>query len=137
MFNQQKEFKREQSMAAKKPAKKATKAPAKKSAAIQEKYTKTQILNTISENTGLTRKEVSSVLDELGDLIERHIKKRGVGEFTLPGLLKIKAVKRPARPARKNVPNPFRPGEFMDIPKKPATTRVKVLPLKKLKEFAL
>ena len=131
-------------MAAKKPAakkaptKKATaKAPTKATTAIQDKYTKTQILNTISENTGLARKEVSSVLDELGVLIERHIKKRGVGEFTLPGLLKIKAVKRPARPARKNVPNPFRPGEFMDIPKKPATTRVKVLPLKKLKEFAL
>ncbi|MGA0934711.1 MAG: HU family DNA-binding protein [Pseudohongiellaceae bacterium] len=122
-------------MAAKKPA--AKKAPAKTATAIQEKYTKTQILNTISENTGLTRKQVSSVLDELDTLIERHIKKRGVGEFTLPGLLKIKAVKRPARPARKNVPNPFRPGETMDIPKKPATTRVKVLPLKKLKEFAL
>lgn len=122
-------------MAAKKPA--AKKAPAKSAPAIQEKYTKTQILNTISENTGLSRKQVSSVLDELGVLVERHIKKRGVGEFTLPGLLKIKAVKRPARPARKNVPNPFRPGEFMDIPKKPATTRVKVLPLKKLKEFAL
>lgn len=122
-------------MAAKKTA--AKKAPAKKTTAIQEKYTKTQILNTISENTGLSRKEVSSVLDELSELIERHIKKRGVGEFTLPGLLKVKAVKRPARPARKNVPNPFRPGEFMDIPKKPATTRVKVLPLKKLKEFAL
>ena len=122
-------------MAAKKPA--AKKAPAKKTAAIQDKFTKTQILHTLSGNTGLTRKEVSSVLDELGELIERHIKKRGVGEFTLPGLLKIKAVKRPARPARKNVPNPFRPGEFMDIPKKPATTRVKVLPLKKLKEFAL
>jgi nucleoid DNA-binding protein len=122
-------------MAAKKSA--AKKAPANNSTAIQDKFTKTQILNTISENTGLTRKEVSAVLDELDSLIERHIKKRGVGEFTLPGLLKIKAVKRPARPARKNVPNPFRPGEFMDIPKKPATTRVKVLPLKKLKEFAL
>ena len=124
--------------AKKAPAKKApAKAPAKATTAIQDKYTKTQILNTISDTTGLSRKEVSSVLDELGVLIERHIKKRGVGEFTLPGLLKIKAVKRPARPARKNVPNPFRPGEFMDIPKKPATTRVKVLPLKKLKEFAL
>ena len=112
------------------------KAPAKKTTAIQEKYTKTAILNTISENTGLSKKEVSSVLDELTVLIERHIKKRGAGEFTLPGLLKIKTVKKPARPARKNVPNPFKPGEFMDIPKKPATTRVKVLPLKKLKEMA-
>lgn len=117
--------------------KKTTTAPAaKKSTAVQEKYTKTAILNTIAENTGLSKKDVSKVLDELTVLIERHIKKRAVGEFTLPGLLKIKTVKKPARPARKNVPNPFKPGELMDIPKKPATTRVKVLPLKKLKEMA-
>ncbi len=115
------------------------KAPASvsKTTAIQEKYTKTAILSEISENTSLTKKQVSAVLDELTNVIERHMKKRGVGEFTLPGLLKIKSVKRPARPARKNVPNPFKPGEFMDIPKKAATTRVKILPLKKLKEFAL
>ena len=127
------QLRRDEGMALKKSAK----APVKKTTAIQDKYTKTAILSTISENTGLTKKEVSNVLNELGDLIERHIKKRGVGEFTLPGLLKIKAVKRSARPARKNLPNPFKPGEFMDIPKKPATTKVKVLPLKKLKEFAL
>lgn len=111
--------------------------PARKSSAIQQKYTKTAILNEISTNTELTKKQVSEVLDELSLIIERHLKKRAVGEFTLPGLLKIKSVSRPARPARKNVPNPFKPGEFMDIPKKPATTRVKILPLKKLKEFAL
>jgi nucleoid DNA-binding protein len=111
--------------------------PAKKTTAIQDKYTKTAILNEIATNTGLSKREVSSVMEELSDLIERHIKKRGCGEFTLPGLLKIKTVKRPARPARKGVPNPFKPGELMDVPKKPASTRVKVLPLKKLKEFAL
>jgi|TARA_B100000959_G_scaffold283788_1_gene353565 nucleoid DNA-binding protein len=105
--------------------------------AIQKKLTKTEILSEIATNTSLSKKEVSAVFDELAVLIERHIKKRAVGEFTLPGLLKVKAVSRPARPARKNVPNPFRPGELMDIPRKPASTRVKVLPLKKLKEFAL
>ena len=109
----------------------------KKSPAIQKKYTKTEILNEISTNTSVSKKEVSAVLDELSTIIERHIKKRGVGEFTLPGLLKIKSVVRPARPARKNVPNPFKPGETMDVARKPATTRVKVLPLKKLEEFAL
>lgn len=120
-------------MAATKPT---AKAPAKKTTAITEKYTKTAILAEIAQNTELSKKQVDAVLTELGDLIERHIKKRGVGEFTLPGLLKIKAVKRPPQPARKGVPNPFKPGETMDIPKKPASTRVKVLPLKKLKEFA-
>lgn len=117
--------------------KKTTKqAPAKKTTAIQEKYTKTEILNTLAADTGLSKKEVGAVLDGLSDLIERHLKKRGAGEFTLPGLLKIKAVKRPARPARKGVPNPFKPGELMDIPRKPASVRVKVLPLKKLKTYA-
>lgn len=120
-------------MAGKKNTKQA---PAKKTTAIQEKFTKTAILNTLSEDSGLSKKQVGAVLDGLTDLIERHLKKRGAGEFTLPGLLKIKAVKRPARPARKGVPNPFKPGELMDIPKKPASVRVKVLPLKKLKAFA-
>ncbi len=121
----------------KKAAKKTSAVKTRKTPAIQKKYTKTEILNEISENTSISKKEVAAVLEELGVLIERHVKKRAVGEFTLPGLLKIKSVQRPARPARKNVPNPFRPGEMMDIPRKPASTRVKVLPLKKLKEFAL
>ncbi|MBL6752745.1 MAG: HU family DNA-binding protein [Proteobacteria bacterium] len=122
----------------KKAAAKAKTAPvARKAPAIQKKYTKTEILNEIASNTELSKKDVAAVIEELTVLIERHVKKRAVGEFTLPGLLKIKSVVRPARPARKNVPNPFKPGELMDIPKKPATTRVKVLPLKKLKDFAV
>ncbi len=120
-------------MAGKKTSKQAA---AKKSTAIKEKFTKTAILNTLSSDSGLSKKQVNGVLDGLTDLIERHLKKNGAGEFTLPGLLKIKAVHRPARPARKGVPNPFKPGEMMDIPKKPASIRVKVLPLKKLKSFA-
>ena len=116
---------------------KASTATNKKAPAIQKKYTKTEILNEIALKASVSKKEVTAVLEELAVIIERHIKKRAVGEFTLPGLLKIKSVVRPARPARKNVPTPFRPGELMDIPRKPASTRVKVLPLKKLKEFAL
>jgi nucleoid DNA-binding protein len=126
-------------MAVKKSSKKAAlrKPAARKTPAVQKKYTKTEILSEISANVNVSKKEVAAVLDELAVVIERHIKKRAVGEFTLPGLLKIKSVVRPARPARKGVPNPFRPGELMDIPRKPATTRIKVLPLKKLKEMAL
>lgn len=113
----------------------SAKSPAK-SAPIAEKYTKTQILGDIAESTELTRKQVSDVLDELADIIERHLKKKGVGEFVLPGLLKIKAVKKPAKKARKNVPNPFKPGELMDVAAKPASISVKVLPLKRLKDMA-
>ena len=109
----------------------------KKASAIKDRYSKTQIIGEIADNTGLTRKEVGAVFDELSDLVERHVKKRGCGEFTLPGLLKIVTKKKPAQKARKGVPNPFRPGELMDVPAKPATTQVKVRPLKKLKEYAL
>jgi nucleoid DNA-binding protein len=106
-----------------------------KKTAIKDKYTKSAILAELAETTELSKKQVSSVLDELSSLIERHVKKGGAGEFTLPGLLKIKTVKKPSRPARKGVPNPFRPGELMDVAAKRASTKIKVLPLKGLKEF--
>ena len=108
---------------------------AKKAGAVKEAMTKTQLLSEIAENTGLARKEVASVLEQLSAQIERHVKKGAVGTFTLPGLLKIKTVKKPARPAQKHVPNPFKPGEFMDVAAKPATTKVKILPLKKVKDM--
>ncbi|WP_263080206.1 HU family DNA-binding protein [Endozoicomonas sp. Mp262] len=110
---------------------------AKKSSVIKERYNKTQMLAEIAENTGLSRKEVNAVMEQLGDIIERHVKKRGCGEFVLPGLLKIVTKKKPAQKARKGVPNPFKPGELMDVAAKPATVQVKVRPLKKLKEFAV
>lgn len=123
--------------AKKAPAKKAPAAkaaPAKKVTALQDKMTKTQIVNTIAENTGLTKKQVGDVMGELETLIERSIKKRSVGEFTLPGLMKITTVKKPARKARKGI-NPFT-GEPTVFSAKPASVAVKVRPLKKMKEFA-
>ena len=107
----------------------------KKIKGLRKAMTKSQMYSEIAENTGLTKKEVASVFDEFGVLVKRHIKKGSVGSCTMPGLLKIKTVKKPARKARKNVPNPFKPGEFMDIKAKPASTKVKVLPLKKLKDM--
>ena len=108
----------------------------RRKSAIHKRLTKTEILGEIAANTNIDRKGVAAVLDELGSIIERHVRRRAAGEFVLPGLLKITTVKRPARPARKNVPNPFRPGEFMDVPAKPASTRIKLKPLKKLKDYA-
>ncbi len=125
-------------VAAKKaPAKKkaAAKAPAKKAApAIKAKMTKSQIVGSIADTTGLNKKQVGAVMDELETLIERSIKKRSVGEFTLPGLMKITTVKKPARKARKGI-NPFT-GEETVFKAKPASVAVKVRPLKKMKEFA-
>ena len=106
----------------------------RKMTAISERYNKTQILNEIAENTGLSKKEVSSVLDELSILMERHIKKRSCGEFMMPGLFKIVTQRKPAQKARKGI-NPFT-GEETMFKAKPARTIVKVRPLAKLKGFA-
>lgn len=126
-------------VAAKKVAKKkvaAKQAPAKTIKAVKSRFSKTQMLTQIAENTDLSRKQVQSVLDELTDMIEAHTMKRSCGEFVMPGLFKIVTIKKPARRAKKNVPNPFRPGETMDVAAKPASTAIKIRPLKKLKEMA-
>ncbi len=115
------------------PAKKAAPA-AKKATALKAKLTKSQIVGSISESTGLTKKQVGAVMGELETLIERSIKKRSVGEFTMPGLMKVTTVKKPAKKARKGI-NPFT-GEATTFKAKPASIAVKVRPLKKLKEFA-
>jgi len=119
--------------AKKAPARKKA-APKKAAPAIRDKMTKSQILGSIADSTGLTKKQVGSVMEELESLIERSIKKRSAGEFTVPGLMKITTVKKPARKARKGI-NPFT-GEETIFKAKPASIAVKVRPLKKLKEYA-
>jgi nucleoid DNA-binding protein len=122
-------------MAAKKTkkatAKKAT--PARKVSAVKKPMTKTVIVAEIAGNAGLTKKQVSSVFDELEIVIERHIKKRSPGKFMLPGLMKIEVKRRPATKARKGI-NPFT-GEKTVFKAKPARRVVKIRPLKALKEM--
>lgn len=107
----------------------------KKVKGLRKAMTKSQMYSEISDATELTKREVASVFEQFESIVKRHVKKGSVGHCTMPGLLKIKTVKKPARKARKNVPNPFKPGELMDIKAKPASIRVKVLPLKKLKDM--
>ena len=96
--------------------------------------TKSEVFRTISEDTGLTRKEVSAVFDSLSGLIKKNLSGRSApGIFTVPGLMKIKVVKKPAKKARKGI-NPFT-GEEMMFKAKPASKGVKVLALKGLKDM--
>lgn len=105
------------------------KAPAKKSP------TKTEILTNIANATGLSKKQVSEVFETLAAEIKKNLGARGPGSFTIPGLVKVEKKKVPARPAKKGVPNPFKPGELMDVAAKPASTKVKVRALKNLKDM--
>ena len=108
---------------------------AKKTTPVKDKFNKTQILENIAASTELSRKQVSSVLDALADVMEAHLNKRAVGEFVLPGLFKVTTVRKPAVKARKGI-NPFTKEE-VTFKAKPASTAVKVRPLKKLKDMAL
>ena len=101
--------------------------------ATKERYTKTQILDQVAEETELSRKQVAAVLESLTGVIEGHIKKRAVGEFVLPGLMKIVTVRKPAVKARPGI-NPFTKEEVM-FKAKPASKAVKVRPLKALKDM--
>ena len=103
--------------------------------AKKKAMSKTELVGRIADTTELTKRDVSSVLESLAEQIERSLGRRGPGVFTLPGLIKIEKKRVPARKARKGVPNPFKPGELMDIAAKPASTKVKVRPLKNLKDM--
>jgi nucleoid DNA-binding protein len=120
--------------AKKKAAKKAAAAPAKRVKAIKDPYTKSQLIASIAEETELTKKQVTAVFDSLTGIIEGHIKRNAAGQFTLPGLLKMKVVRKPATKARKGI-NPFT-GEETVFKAKPARNVVKILPLKASKEMA-
>jgi nucleoid DNA-binding protein len=100
---------------------------------VKKPPTKTEILSHIAQETGLGRKEVSAVLDSLSAMIARNLKPRGAGVFNLPGLFKIKVVKKPPTKARKGI-NPFT-GEETVFKAKPARKVVKVMPLKGLKDM--
>lgn len=101
---------------------------------VKDPLTKGGLARAIVGMTGLTKKCASEVIDALGTIIEMHVKPRGPGVFTLPGLLKIKVVNKPARPARKGI-NPFT-GEEIMFKAKPAHKVVKIKALRKLKETA-
>ncbi|MEM9658568.1 MAG: HU family DNA-binding protein, partial [Planctomycetota bacterium] len=88
-------------------------------AAPKKPPTKTEIYASIAESTGLTKRDVSAVFDALNDEIAKALGKKGPQSFTMPGLCKIVVQHKPAAPARKGVPNPFRPGELMDVAAKP------------------
>ncbi len=108
--------------------------PSRKASPIKEAMTKVQLIESLSESTGLEKKQVRLVLDELSGVIERHVKRRAVGTFTLPGLLKIKIVRKPARKARK-MTNPFN-GEEVTVAAKPASRGLKIQALSGLKRMA-
>lgn len=127
----------------------AKKAPAKKAPAkaakpakvaapvkpLKEPLSKSALIAHIAAQTNVEAKSVKAVLAGLESTVLASVNKKGAGQFTLPGLFKINAVKVPAKPKRKGK-NPFT-GLEQVFAAKPATVKVKVRPLKKLKDAAV
>ncbi|MBT6538916.1 MAG: hypothetical protein HOL58_05450 [Francisellaceae bacterium] len=107
----------------------------KTSPTFKDKHTRADILNILSENTGLTKVQVEAVFAELKGVMRGHLKKRGSGEIILPFLgLKLRKIKKKATKARTMV-SPLT-GTEVKIAAKPAMNAVKVTVLKALKELA-
>ena len=124
------------SKAKKAPKKAAKKAPAKPSAMkpIKDALSKSQLVAHLAEAASIAAKDVRALLAALESVVTASLSKKGAGSFTLPGLLKVTSVSVPAKPRRKGV-NPFTKQEQW-FEAKPASTKVKVRPLKKLKDAA-
>jgi nucleoid DNA-binding protein len=122
-------------------AKKKAKAPAKKAAAksaapairpVKETLTKSALVSLVAEQNGLTRKQVADVLASIESAMLGSVHPKGAGQFIFPGLMKISLRKVPARKAGTLIRNPAT-GEMMPAAAKPASVRVKIRPLSKLK----
>jgi nucleoid DNA-binding protein len=111
---------------------KGTQAPIKP---IKEAFNKTSLIGYLAERSGVEPRSVKAVMAALEGAMVASVHKKGLGNFTPPGLLKVTALQVPAKKARKGI-NPFTKEETT-FKAKPATVKLKVRPLKKLKDAAL
>lgn len=95
--------------------------------------TKSEVVSGIAEATGLTKKQVNSVFEAMTGQIKKSLGNRGPGAYTVPGLMKLVVVRKPAVKAHKGI-NPFT-GEETMFKAKPARNVVKIRALKNLKDM--
>lgn len=112
----------------------ASKAAPKAPQSIKTVLTKSALVAHLAEAAQVASKDARALLAALEETIRVSISKKGPRTFMLPGLLKITVTSVAAKPARKGI-NPFT-GEATTFKAKPATVKVKVRPMKKLKDAA-
>jgi len=95
--------------------------------------TKSEIVSGIADSTGLAKKDVNAVFEAMSGQIKKSLGRSGAGAYTIPGLMKLTVVRKPATKARKGI-NPFT-GEETMFKAKPARNVVKIRPLKNLKDM--
>ena len=98
-----------------------------------KRLTKAQVIAELANGSDLDKKSVGRVFESLQDLIRKQLSSRGPGEFVVPGLVKLRVVKKPATKERQGI-NPFTK-EPITIPAKPASKKVRATALKALKDL--
>jgi len=96
--------------------------------------TKSQFYQEVADATELKKSEIAKVFEAITEVIKKQLGSKGPGVLTLPGLFKLKAVRKPAQKGGKMVPNRFKPGEMVMTKDKPASTQVRARALKALKD---
>jgi nucleoid DNA-binding protein len=100
--------------------------------AAAKRLTKAQVIAEIAEYSELDKKSVSRVFEGLTELVKKELKKQN-GEFVIPDLIKLKAVRKPATKDRPGI-NPFTK-QPITIKGKPASKKIRASALKKLKDL--
>ena len=96
--------------------------------------TKSQVYDAVAQESEFSRADVKKFFAALEGLVVDQLGKKGTGVITLPGLVKLTAVKKPATKGGERRPNPFKPGEFIITKPKPATVKVRARALKAFAE---
>ena len=119
------------------PAKKAAATPTKPTAVkpISTAFNKSSLITHLAELAAVEVKAVRAIMASLEATILASVHKKGLGSFTLPGLLKVNVVNVPAKKKRTGI-DPFTKQERV-FAAKPATIKIKTRALKKLKDAAL
>lgn len=98
----------------------------------KSKLSKSQFVTAVAEKSGISKKQASAALAAMNEVVVQQLSKRGGGEVTIPGLLKLVVVNKPAEPERPGI-NPFTK-EPTIFKAKPARKIVKARPAKALKD---
>jgi nucleoid DNA-binding protein len=122
--------------APKAPAKKAVKAaaPAAANKPVKTAFNKSTLAAYVAEQAGVEPKAARAVLAALESAILASVNKKGLGSFTLPGLLKVNVINVPAKKKRVGI-DPFTKQQ-REFAAKPASVKIKTRALKKLKDAA-
>jgi len=115
-------------------AKKASTTPADMKP-IKTAFNRSSLVAHLAEAAATELKTARALMAALEATILASVHKKGLGSFTLPGLLKVNVINVPAKKKRRGI-DPFTKVE-REFAAKPATVKIKTRALKKLKDAAL